>query len=223
MENIPISDTQLLDTVLKWLSPEQMMELCMSFDPKTALGEALYARVDAVREQNKAFDAEAFRREIVATATASENFKQCFWKAVSDYLVEKDIADSQLYKAIGMAQQNYDNHLKKGIQEADKKIWDSHTKHYNALAIGIVLKLNLFELKTLMSSGGHPFDPAVNPRDYVVANCVRKGIYNPQTINDMLMESGLDPLPIYLTLDGELPKGRRKNSKKESKKKEEGK
>ena len=202
---VPITDTQLLRSVLQRLDPLQLEELCLYFPARSDLGKALRSRLADWRADYTPLAAEKepddLRQAILSVVCSDANFDKYFWTELCGFLKAKGVTDAQLYQAIGMSGSLFNSRKEKWAADVGSHVWESYTQRDYLLSMCIALQLNLLETKTLLAYGGQPLNLTVSSRDYVIVSCIHRGIYDPSYINDLLEDAGLAPLPIRQTIE----------------------
>lgn len=191
--NETATDAQLLEAILSHLDTCQIESLYPHFPQGTPLGRAFRLWLDRARKADPV-NKEALKEKILEELQSSSAFSTYFFQELGRFMERAGMTDSQLYNKIGMSQPLWSNMMSKGLADEGSGRRNAHTNRNNVLKMSVVLRLDYWELYNLMCYGGCAFSPARDKRDYVIACCVRAGIYNPHAIDELLDAAGQEAL-----------------------------
>lgn len=190
-----VTDTQLLDAILSILDDIQIAALKKAIAPETPLGTALRSRLNKLAKNADAKNEPSIQQQIQARLQADDDqFNSSFFKELDKMMQKRNISDPELYNKIGISQALWANIRSKGLRDSGSHIRDAHTKRENVLKMAIVLKADYYELYNLMCYSGFSFSPSTSLGDHIIACCVKAKIYEPDRINQYLMDNNMEPL-----------------------------
>lgn len=102
-----------------------------------------------------------------------------FIQRLDAYIRERGFKDSQVYRKIGMEPNNWSRFKKTSPDGVTRG-----TSHENFLKLCIVLQLGYYESVAFLALAGRAFSTSL--LDRVVAACLARGIYDPDTIDGEL-------------------------------------
>jgi hypothetical protein len=107
-----------------------------------------------------------------------------FRSALGQYIKQKEISNSALYKKARIDRRLYWKCLRSN---------DYHTSKKTVISLGLALELNINEMSKLLESAGFSFNFR-SISDLVIKYCVEHAIFNIETVNMILVEIGEKPL-----------------------------
>lgn len=199
----PASHSDLLKAILLTLSENQILTLCQLFPKDTALGEALSQALQQwdIQSKNTAATKEDLVHSLNQVLKADKSFPIYFYNVLRSFMKKNGFdpdtqkGRSDLYKKAGIAQNTYSTLMSRSKEAADNKRHDTGLpKRDNVIKLGLALELNFFEMKYLLASAGISFSPALNPSDYVIAQCIMNGVYRLEDVDGFLYDHDLPTL-----------------------------
>lgn len=198
-----VPDRDMLYTILTTMSTSHLEELCLSIPEKTDLGDTLRFHLAQWRKDFKVPNLDMkkpLHDAIWEVLKDRDHFHDCFWTELQSFLKDRKLTDKELYTAAGILQQTYSVSSSKWAADSGSLKRGSHTKRNNALSICLALKLNILETKDLMAHANYSFSPSKDPRDFIIASCIARRIFDTVTINEYLDEARLEALPVPIKL-----------------------
>ena len=200
-----VPDRDMLHKIITTMSNSHLEELCLTIPAETDLGRTLRYHLKQWRSDFTqpllADSKKPLNEAIWEVLNDNDHFRECFWTELQSFLAQRDITDKQLYTAAGILQQTYSVSYSKWAADSSGRRRGAHTKRNNALSICLALKLNILETKDLMAHANYSFSPSKDPRDFIIASCIARGVFDTISINTLLHEAGLESLPVPLKLD----------------------
>ena len=108
-----------------------------------------------------------------------------FFQEIIRFADRAGLTDSQLYNTIGLNRSLW-------YRLRDDK--SARTKKSNVLKLVIALRLNFWEAFYLIALAGYSFTPGIDETDRVVASCLLRGDYDPEKVDRLLDDDGLETL-----------------------------
>lgn len=172
------TDKQLLLEILRQLDEPQIAHLLAVFRANPALDAALRQNLSICWSQDGPHTP---RDAPQAAAQDPAGREQTFFEVLIHFVDRAEMTDPEVYRAAGL----------------NRTLWyrlrdnpDARTSKANILKLGLILHLDYLELYYLLALGGHPFAPACDRTDLVVATCIRDGVYDPFEVDSRLDRAG---------------------------------
>lgn len=176
------TNEELLREILMRLTGAQLNGMLEEFGFESPLGTSLRSWLTEIEKKKcPPACAKCFQDELRTDLAANQNGRHEFFAELIRLIDRAQKTDAQVYNAIGMNRSLW-------YRLRDRK--DARTNKLNILKIGIVLKLDYWELYYLVNLAGYSFLSTNDPTDFVIAFCVRHRIYNPVQIDQLLQEAG---------------------------------
>jgi len=184
MDNKRITDSQLLEGIIRHLDDTQVAMLLEELEEEPALKEAFKTRLERADQTREAISPEEILKEGIKSSGGQE---KVFFTELLRFVDRANLKDSEVYGRVNM----------------DRKLWyrlrdheDARTSKKNVLKMCIILRLDYWETYYLMSLAGFAFRPYsdVDKTDYIIGLCVRSGEYDPERVEALLEKVGEEPL-----------------------------
>lgn len=173
-----VTDAQILDAILTLLDEPEVEVILMEFGDFPDAKEALQDRLTALRK----FEGGGIAGEIVAENYQSGLRINYVYKVLKEHLqaAGMKLSDLKNHEWLDMDPSNY-SHISRNTE--------SRFKRDNAIKIAFILKMNFFDAYYWLSLNGHSLSRD-NDRDRLLLDCLRQGEFDPEKINEYLLQAG---------------------------------
>ena len=179
-----MTDSEVLEGLIRCLSDQKILDILYSLHEEPDLEQAFKLRL---KNRNKPLTQTEIQKLIQEAAEESEGQTRLFFSELLRFVDRKGMKDSKVYGDIHM----------------DRKLWyrlrdhkGARTSKENVLKMCLILNLDYWETYYLVNLSGYSFTPymEVNPTDFVVGVCVNQGEYDPEKVDELLVQIGEKPL-----------------------------